>query len=317
MAKYNVGSLIRRLRKQRGLTQEELAYPIIDRANLSRIESGKTMPSKKTTEMLFERLGYNPDELTSFYLDDEMSATQKIVDEIDKRLKLLVEDEANPLINEVDELIAQLERNKKHMQTDLNVQHILISKAANALNKKESTEKVREMLVEALKITIPEYSTKYIEDYFLSKQDHRVLNMMAVIYRGEGDVDKALDIWYRLKRNYEKHCICKVEMGRKYPSLALNLASTLYKAQRREEAIEICDKGIESCKDTDFFRHLPVIIYVKAMCLYELGQKEESIKLLRQAYHMSEAMGIEDAVDVVMDFIRQVELAEGIEIGGL
>ena len=35
MANYNIGSLIKRLRRQKGLTQEELAYPLIDRATLS------------------------------------------------------------------------------------------------------------------------------------------------------------------------------------------------------------------------------------------------------------------------------------------
>ena len=67
MPNYDIGLLIKRLRKQKGLKQEELAYPIIDRATLSKIECGKVMPNKTTLEALFERLGFCPHNIADFF----------------------------------------------------------------------------------------------------------------------------------------------------------------------------------------------------------------------------------------------------------
>ena len=109
MANYNVGSLIKRLRKQRGLTQEELAYPLIDRATLSKIESGKTMPNNKTLETLLEKLGFALHKFADFFHDEDMADAQVILNELDSLLVFQVYDPKGPAVERVDTLIKQLE----------------------------------------------------------------------------------------------------------------------------------------------------------------------------------------------------------------
>jgi transcriptional regulator with XRE-family HTH domain len=310
VAQYDIGNLIRRLRKQKRLTQEELAYPVIDRATLSKIENGKAMPNKQTIEVLLEKLGCYPSDFTNLYIDTETSETQRIVDELDGYFVWVMSDENNPAIAVIDGLIEKLETDGNYMRNIVNAQYVLLAKGFNALNRKENRQDIREMMLRAIKMTIPEYNENYIKDYYLSRQDRRILNIMAVLYRDEGNLDNAINIWSHLKINFENHCIDKNQMGRNYPNTILNLADCLYRAKRFAESIEICGAGEKVCKDTGFLRHLPLIIAVKAMCLCESGNKKDGGKLLRQVYHTCELFGIKDASDIVKRYLeRELGLA--------
>ena len=304
MPNYDIGSLIKRLRKQKGLTQEELAYPLIDRATLSRIESGKAMPSKKTMEALLEKLGFHASNTADFFLDAEMTEIQKIHNEIDTYLATRQLDPSAPLIARVDTLVAQLEGNDIYMQNELNQQYVKIVKASNAINKQVDSNTIREILMDAIKISIPQFDEQHIEDYHLSKQDIKIINLLTIIYQDEGESDKAIDMLYGLKHNYDKHCIDKVELGRNYSTIIHNLVIQLYYADRNEEAIELCDIGSKVCKDTRSLYNLPLITLVKAYCLQELGEEAESIRLARQTYHTFDMFGLYQLRDQAKAFAK-------------
>ena len=285
MPNYNVGNLIKRLRKQKGLTQEELAHPLIDRATLSRIESSRAMPSKKTLEALLEKLGFNPSNTADFFLDDEMTEIQQIHNEIDNYLTLRKLDQKDPIIKRIDGLIAKLESNKRYMKNELNQQFVQITKAMNAINKGEDCEVVRGMLLEAVKISIPEFDEEQFEDYHLSKQDLQIINMFAMLYSLEGKDEKSLEMYYAMKRNMDNNCIDKVQMGRNYPTIVYNLAIQLFHLERYEEAVDFCDIGSHVCKDTRALYYLPMTNLVKACCLHRLSKTIECEQLLRQVYY--------------------------------
>src|SRR5262245_545920 len=59
-----LGSRIRGIRRQRGLTQAELASSELSESYISLIESGKRKPGPRTLRLLAERLGLTVDELT-------------------------------------------------------------------------------------------------------------------------------------------------------------------------------------------------------------------------------------------------------------
>ena len=326
MAGYAIGSLIKRLRKQRGLTQEELAYPIVDRATLSRIESGKVMPSKKSAEALLERLGYNPSNVVDLFLDSEMEATQKIMNEIDsypimrpahinkkdegiqgisESDKARFAKDAEQRVARVNDLIQELEASKKFMDDKLNLQYILFHKGINSfISWKEDSEKILEILTKALKITIPEYDEKYLQSYYLSKQEYQLINAIALQYSTMGDHDKCIGIYYALKNNIKNHTIDQIELGMRYPAIASNLAVHLSLVGRPEEAIEVCEEAEKICRDTRFVFLLPGIVSTRAMALYSIGNKEESERLLRQTYYVAMQYGHFNAAEQVKAFMK-------------
>ncbi|MCL2362050.1 MAG: helix-turn-helix transcriptional regulator [Defluviitaleaceae bacterium] len=306
MPNYNTGNLIKRLRKQKGLTQEELAYPLIDRATLSRIESGRAMPSKKTLEALLEKLGFNPSNTADFFLDGEMTEVQKIHNELEEYLVLRKLDYADPMIGKIDALVEQLANNKRYMKNELNQQFVMVVRAMNAINKGAEEEDVRTMLHDALKISIPEFDEEQFEEYHLSRQDIQIINMLAVLYSIEGEDEKSSMMHYRMKRNLEKNCIDRVEMGRNYPTVVYNLAIQLFYLERYEEAIEVCDVGSKVCRETRSFYFLPMLIILKGNCLHQIGKSGEGERLLRQAYHTCEMFENEAGMFLAKDYITRI-----------
>ena len=60
-----IGSRLHRIRTARGMTQAELASPHYTHAYVSAIEAGRRTPSAKAVEHFAERLGVDPDEITT------------------------------------------------------------------------------------------------------------------------------------------------------------------------------------------------------------------------------------------------------------
>jgi transcriptional regulator with XRE-family HTH domain len=65
----NLGEKIRHLRKERGLSQEEVGRGVLTRSMISAIERGKARPSLKTLEVIAQGLGKSVD----FFLEDEVT----------------------------------------------------------------------------------------------------------------------------------------------------------------------------------------------------------------------------------------------------
>ena len=296
MANYDIGSLIKRLRKQRGLTQEELAYPLIDRATLSKIESGKVTPSKRTTEALLQRLGFNPVNTIDFFLDEEMSRIHKIMEEIralNSFRETAVSETSLAKAAKVDDLIARLESNEKFMQSKLNSQFIMAHKCKNAyINRHEGPAEVMPMMLEALKITIPEYNQRHIENYYLTSQETGLLHDISIMAQVGGDDEAAIEICEALRKNVMENTLDMAEMGTWYTTITNSLARCLSLAGRYQEALEVCDEGIMVGRQTKVLISFPNIVAIKARCLFELGDKEEAEKLYRQAYHACAMAGL-------------------------
>ena len=315
MANYDIGNLIKRLRKQRGLTQEELAYPIIDRATLSKIESGKVMPSKRTTEALLQKLGFNPVKTIDFFLDDEMSRIHRIMEEIrvlNSHREAAASESTLAKAAKVDDLIAQLESNKNFMQSKLNSQFILSNKCKNAyINKFEGPEEVLPIMLEALKITIPEYNQRHIEGYYLTSQEAGIIHDISSMAQLSGDDKTAIEICNALRKNVKENILDMAEMGTWYTVISNSLARCLSLAGRYPEALKVCDEGIAVGRQTKVLISLPNIVAIKARCLFELGNKEEAERLYRQAYHACALAGL----FATMEGIRQsAEARLGVKI---
>ncbi|MDR3000946.1 MAG: helix-turn-helix transcriptional regulator [Fibromonadaceae bacterium] len=292
MAFYEGGKLIKRLRKQKNITQEELAYSIVDRATLSKIENGKSESSKETIMALLEKLGFRPSSSIDFYLNDEQSKVVKIQNELNSCLSMQVYDKLNPVVEKIDALIKELESDEVFMQNPRNKQYVLISKATNLVNKQEEPSKIRLVLMEAIKFNIVTFDENRIDEYYLTKNDVQILNLLGISYAKEGYVsentnllDKGINVFSGLKRNYELHCLDKDEMGLNYPSFCYNIAKYIWEDKKMyKEAIAVCDDGIKVCKETFHFRLLPFLSSCKAVCLFHLGENQEAETIFTQSH---------------------------------
>ena len=304
MAVLNVGTLIKRLRTQQGMTQEELAYPIVEQATLSRIENGQSMPGKRTIEMLLEKLGYNPNNI-DIVIDNKTEKIHRNMDELESLLKTeSIYDDQDERTRKADAIIKKLEKDTEFMAERINRQYILTYKAMSAWFKKEAGERVHEMLMEAMKVSIPDYNESCIDKYYLSKQDLRIINFTTLIYRDNGRLEDSIKILYLLKKNFEEYCIDKTARGEYYPSVVYNLAQMLAYAERYEEALKMCDRAAEVCKETGVFRLMPLITAYKARCLFNLGDRDECLKMIRQTFYSSEMFGMYKWKEMIRNYAK-------------
>jgi len=280
MENIHIGIFIKKLRKQQRMTQEELAFDIIDRTALSKLERGLVIPHRKSLIALLEKLGYDTSIINNFFLDDKEVEVQKIVN----RIQLCT---ANRNTEEVDELLALLENNTQYMSQKLNRQFVISSKASNLINKGGEIKETVKLLHEALKITIPVFVEKDIDEYYVTNEELHIINMLAITHGKNGEVEKAIDILYSLKNNLDKNCVDTNRLGKQYPLIIYNLTKYLGIVGRRDEAIELCDVGYAICLKTAQFFFLPHILHNKAVNLFEIGNREDCETLLRQVYHLS------------------------------
>jgi len=317
MPSYDVGELIRRLRKQKNMNQEELAYPIIDRATLSKIETGKVTPHRKTLEYLFDRLGFDSNEYISHFLTTGDVEMQLVVDEVSNLLKNVSRAEKgivkNAKCERVEFLIKQLEENQEFATHPLNRQLILDVKARHAFNQKED-EKAAALCIEALEIEIPNYSNDNIAFYHLSRRCNNILNLLAMILSEVKNYEEAITILYGLKSNVDQ-TFKEIGIHAKHVSAVIrNLAMILLLADNPEDAWEICEEGIIICCKANEYLHYNAICWFQAKALMALGKTEEFIELSRKVYYSFDLFRVENH----KDFVRDTVLAEtGVDIAGL
>jgi len=278
MLTYIAGDFIKRERERRGISQDDLAEPQMNRSTLSKIERGKAVPTKQNLDTLLEKLGYNPHTLPYLLLDFKTARFQETTDRLDTFLAIGQTVEA-------DALIKELERDKRFLESDVNQQYLYCVKAASLLIKDRKSLEIEGLLNKAIGIGIPGFSEKYLEKYFLSAYDLRALTMLAMFQADSGKLDESISILYALVENLENNCIDKSGLGRHYPYLAYNLTRRLYFAKKYQEAADLCERGREICRNTGWFEFSPLLAFNQIYCWYELNEIKKCKEFIYEVYY--------------------------------
>lgn len=275
MALFQVDILIKQLRTNNGLTQEQLCEGICTKDALSRIERGLRRPDWFTFEKLMQRLGEDPNK---YYTD---IATKKDMQIIDTKINLknLLRDKKD---DEARTLIAELE-NTEDFKEGKNLQFLLKVKSALAFRQKDY-ESMYNYAVEAIKITKPDFEEEKIDTYILFYDEIILINQISTALFFISSVEKATDTLLKLKASMDKCYADDDEKVKTYITILYNITKNLGLLKRYEESLEICDIGIVLCqKYQNAFLH-PMLLFNKAYCLLYSGKKEEGINILQKVY---------------------------------
>ncbi|MCL2839490.1 MAG: helix-turn-helix domain-containing protein [Defluviitaleaceae bacterium] len=313
---HETGELIRALRKQKELTQEELAeYANIDVATLSKIENGHAMPKQATFRRLLDVLKFDVGEAAHLFMGKEERAYEETMREGAVLLKLMQTKEVDG-VNDLTKFLDKIEQDKDffnvtknhqwflnmrcstytrlaHLETfeykkehgfeklSLEEQRILMKKFTLSEQTADGVKKAVELYQQALKLTIPKFEIEKISEYYLTLLEISLIGSMAIAYREMGNVDKNIQIYKelaKLKGNKEPFGLSR------YPQVVANLALVLNTAERFEEAIEYASEGIAFCITTRNTSQLPKLVNQKAlaMCYFfgvnENGSDEEKTR---------------------------------------
>ena len=280
------GSVISFLRNQLGLTQEKLCDGIMDRSYLSRLETGDSIVNKKTMDALLNRLGYLGKRFYTYALSASEFEVYEMRDELAMTLDI-------PDIENAARIIGLMSRYPQFKQ-GLHKQFLLKSKAALCLKMCEDTNLAQNYLTEAIHITLPEFSERFIGKYLLTTDDIEIIAMMAQIHDMNDRHEEAINLFGKLAESIRNRYIDAYEKTRLLSLVLYELSTCLINAGKYTDALKLCDEAAYACQKNKVYGVLPMLLANKSTCLYALdkqGNLNEIKDLLNQAYFTSIAFG--------------------------
>ncbi|MCL2228158.1 MAG: hypothetical protein FWB97_11155 [Oscillospiraceae bacterium] len=279
----SVGSLLRQFRLKAGLPQKELYQGVCTSSNYSKIEKGDIQANVYFLEHFMQRLGRDIDLYLHTFISLETFEEKQMRDKVRVLLSSWRYDEARALLSE-------LERRKDY-NSGVNLQTVLDAKASILSEEKGCCQECVNIIIKALRITLPQFDERNISGYRLSHNEISLVNKLAIHYAETGCTPKALRIYEELRESMNSSYIDESEKCRMYPTILYNYSKYLGKMERYKEALGVVREGEAISVQLGRISLLPGFAANKAYNLEGLGQKEESVLFFAQAHYGSGLVG--------------------------
>lgn len=299
MKAYNIGLFIKKKREEQHIRQEDLCRGICDKSTLSRIERGKQEPSSGILGVLLQRLGINEDQLAVLLgpKDFEISDLQKEIVALNSQKEY---EKAAEKIRRLEQLVEPTDK--------ITQQFILRSKALAYFP--EDYPASRDLLFQALSLTLPDFDFDHISDYLLGIEEVKILNQLANSYSEAGDRCFAIHIYRQLFEDPRKRLFNIEAELTLLPLLAYNYSRLLGLERRYEEEIEIATLGQKTCIKYNKCQYLGGLLLNISCALRELGQDKESRSKLIDSFYAYHLMGDESSCNLIIQYAQN----NGIEL---
>jgi hemerythrin len=168
-----------------------------------------------------------------------------------------------------------------------------------------SAEKQLQMLMEALRMTVPHFDLEEISSGLYSFEEVKIINQIAGVYTNSDQNRKAIEILGQLEKYIRKHYQNILQSAGLLPLISHNYARALAIGKRYEEAIEVAESGRQSCISYGHYQFLPGILAIAAECYHFLGKDSASKKRYYQAYILYDALDEQDELENIASEMKQ------------
>ena len=306
MAKYPIGKLIASTRNKYKISQEALCYGICSISTLSRIENGTQFPSWKVGNALLERLGLSQID-TAIYMSDTEIERDNIEIKITRMLAT-----GN---YEIEEVLTQYWDEKSEISI-LEQQFYYCAAGIVKHYKEKNSEEALQILQKAIRLTMPDFSINQLENIKLLTFDEiTILNNIATIIYLLGDTCHGKKLMFFLKEHFEKINMDEEEKAKKYPMILFNLSNWLLDDERFEEAVSLCDLGIDYCITQGKLTLFPFLLCNKGNALAEQQKREEAREMFLESYYVFRASKEVEKAEQVKQSVKELfdlELGENL-----
>jgi len=292
-------SLIRRLRKERGLTIAELADEICSEEHLARIERGKRAPSRWVFKQIMEKLGENPNK----YYTDIVTLEDKRIVSLKDKLKSLLLDRTENSNEKAEALIGRLAKEEAFAEKE-GKQFLAMSRATLAYNR-ENYKDLYDFALEAILVTKTNFNVDKIDTYFLSNDEIWACNQLAVALFFTESVERSTETLYKLKTVIERGCVDSDEIVHTFIALLCNLSKNLGMLGRYDEAIDIATISIDWCERHRESKYHPLIMFNKACGLLYNNELEEGKELLCKVYCLFKGYDRKDELSFARKYVEE------------
>lgn len=293
MREIPIGAYIRQKREDQGLTQRQLCEGICEAATISRIESGQQTPCRSRLSALLQRLGLPDDRYFALLSpnETEISSLQAEIRSCSvhgRRERGL-------------ELLAELEN---IMEADDNIIRQFILRSRVLLGDYGFEEQL-DMLLEAIRLTVPRFDLDKIESFLYSFDEIKIINQIGNIYAHAGQQKKAIDIYSRLLQYVQQHNSNITQSTGQLTLVAYSYALELDACQLYKDAIEIAELCRHACVNYGHYQYLPGALHIMAECYHFTGNDKKSRDLYLQAYGIYKAIGNERDLRLLEKDVRE------------
>lgn len=283
-----LGELIKQRRTDRKMTQSELSEGICSITTISRIESGERFPDYDNLQKILQRLGLDDDLFYGLRNQTAMkiSALQEEIQVLCINFQHITGADRDSVREITIDKIQKLEEmvtDSDHLtrQFLIHVKLILGKEDGVAYNFEERLD----MLLKAIRLTVPRFDLKKINDFVYYFNEIKIINQIALTFSRVGRYRTADNIFRQLLEYIENHNQYVQRSAGYLPLIAHNYARTLALAGRYADAIEIGERGRKAAIKHRYYDFLGCILHTMAECYHYLNQNELSADLFVQAYN--------------------------------
>jgi len=283
-----VGKKIKELRKNSGLSQEELSEGICTQAQISKIEKGLVFPYASTLYQISQKLGVD----VNYFFDIGTTPRLDYVQEVVEQLQIM---RRNNAFSEMMDIVRGEENNPLFSQNKKNLQLLLWHKGIYLYEVEHKKDEAINTLKNAVHIAD-------MKGKVMQEREIEILLTIAAIYFNE-DLKSALSLYEEIIEHvnilpYLNDYTIKTR-------LYYNLARVLTRLNKLEESNKYCDKAIKWCLKNDSIYLLGQIHYQKGYN-FELDSQLESAKtFMEKALIVFEIQQDDKIVEFIKDKIKQ------------
>lgn len=307
MDEFKLGTYIKKRREELKMSQEDLCEGLCAVSSLSRIENNQQDPSRNLTKNLLERLGLPREKFTAFWGQKDLT-TGSLMREINNDIARLrrashenypqIQEQIREKLDELEEITAPDDKPVR--------QFLLAHKALlGDSNGPYSFEKKLAMQLEAIRLTCPGFDPEDFQRGYYSDSEALLIHQISNTYSADGQKTRAIDMDRQLLWYVEKHFKELAGYASTFCLVAHNFAIRLGALKRYMEALEIAEKGRETCIRYGAYQFLPGFLAVQAECNFFLGREEESKSLYLKAYYIYDAFLDPDNRDTMREEMRE------------
>ena len=281
----NIGTVIRQLREHMGLKPKEIYSGLCSKSNYSRLESGQyKTASYFLLQSIFQRLGHEIDLYFTALLSKEDMEDLRLYIEIQVNLAVNKYEETQALLNEL--------KKRRFAKQDYGKQFIAMTEVMLSPGVEgDYTQEMRNMLIEALQLTIPDFVENKINSYRLTTNELACISNILIYYRQTEQYDKSEALYEQVIKNLQNNCVNNRRIQDYYVMIVYNFAYQLIYMKMFEDAISLLKEAEGFAVRSGRFTALSGIAYFMGMCLSNIGQIEESKPYYAIAYYCNGLIG--------------------------
>ncbi|WP_430508164.1 helix-turn-helix domain-containing protein [Rossellomorea marisflavi] len=283
-----VGKKIKELRKNSGLSQEELSEGVCTQAQISKIEKGLVFPYASTLYQISQKLGVD----VNYFFDIGTTPRLDYVQEVFEQLQIM---RRTYRFREMIDIVKAEETNPLFTQNKKNLQLLLWHKGIYLYEVEHKKDEAIEILNQAVHITD-------LKGKVMQEREIEILLTMATIYFKE-DINSALSLYEEVIRHLQ--VLPHLNDYTIKTKLYYNMARVLTRLNRLNESNGYCDEAIKWCLKKDSIFLLGQIHYQKGYNLELDNQLESARKYMEKALIVFEIQEDYKTVDFVREKIKQ------------